>query len=149
MRVSPITLTVTPGSSPDTRTLNVSYQVTFSAPEVAANQVVVETVSVQPDPGWVASYEQYLSTYGYGTLIVSNLRTVAPLGAIVANDPTVDREVSWEIAANLLDVFHVVGPYSEEEVGVLDSLIAHVDLKPYSPPAPIGADSNVVQSEWG
>ena len=106
MRISPVTLTIDPGRTPDTRKLSgVSYQVIFSAAEVAAHQVIAETVSVQPDPGWISSYETYLATDGFGTFVVSNLKSVAPLGAIVATAPTISRKVSWEISTNLLDVF--------------------------------------------
>lgn len=146
MRITNTQLEVTSAGAPDRRTITVRYQVAFTPAERAAQQVLVETVFVEPDANWQVSYADYLTSYGFGSLVVSNLRSVGPAGAVVAEQALVNREVSWEIDANLLDVFHVVGPYSEEEVGVLDSISAHVELKPYVPPAQTSSDSNVVQA---
>lgn len=148
MKVTQPQLSVKPSSSPGMVTLEVTYQASFSPAEQAARQILIERVIVTQNDFAFQDQQTYVEWYGLGSLSEVTLQTLAPEGVLVADAPTKIQVVSWDVNSKVLDVFRLSGPYTEEEAGVEDVIIAHVQLSPYQPPPPVMVDSNSVSGNW-
>lgn len=126
---------------PDGRVrLTVAYDITFTPAEHLARLVLEETIGVYTDLGALPK-DPWLGVFVDPDLQWQILNLRFPLDAVAADQPTVTRQRSIDVARQALNV--IVNGEAQ------DALVATVEVRPYAPPKPVTIQSATLYGEWG